>query len=570
MLNLLKLILFIFLYCVLFTTVYAKETLSFQFNGIQGDVLKNVQKRFDVITQAYPHLTQQNIQTIYAQSADEIRQAMQPYGYFHSKIHGKLLRDGESWLAQFDIDAQMPVNISHLTVVITGPGKRNVAIDKLIDQFPLKVGEVFRADSYEEAKEKLFQVAHNEGYIHAEFTTNQVLIDPYHNKVNIDLTLNTGQQFYFGNVYFQSTSYSQDFLRQFISFDKHTPFSSEKLLALQQAMANTSYFQQVVITPDLKNTVNNTVPINILVIPPKAKRYNIGIGYGTLTGPRLTTNVSFRHLTDTGQHLETQLKLSSVLSGFAAKYYIPGKNPLTDEWLLGINYQRFLPKNGASSSGTLSGGYVTKSKHTQTSVDMNYLIEQYKVTGQTPQHTKLLYPNLNFTYSQSDDLINPTVGKSINLILRGGSEALLSTTSFLQTELKAKYFFTPLDFSHILLRGNFGYTVTRNLYKLPLSMRFFAGGMNSIRGYSDDDIGPGRYLYTGSVEYQNRIKDNWWGAIFYDAGTATNKFGDKLFYGKGVGLIYTSFVGPIKLYLGQGTHEKKKHYSVEFSIGPEF
>jgi len=565
-----KLILFIFLYFFVFTTVYAKEILSFQFNGIQGDVLKNVQERFKVIIQGYPNLTPQNVQTIYAQSVDEIRQAMQPFGYFHSKIHRQLLRNGDSWSAQFDIDPQMPVKISHLTVVITGPGKTNHVINKLIDHFSLKVGEVFRSDSYEEAKEKLFQVAHNEGYIHAEFVTNQVIIDTYHNKVKIYLKLNTGQQFYFGKVYFQSTSYSHDFLQQFILFDNHTPFSSEKLLALQQAMTNTSYFQQVVITPDFKNTVNHTVPINIFIIEPKAKKYNIGIGYGTLTGPRLTANVSFSHLTDTGQHLETQLKLSSVLSGFATKYYIPGKNPMTDEWLLGINYQRFLPKNGSSSSGTLSGGYVIKSKHTQTSVDINYLIEHYKVKDQNPEHTKLLYPNLNFTYSKSDDLINPTLGKSINITLRGGSQALFSSTTFLQTEMKAKYFFTPVDFSHIILRTDFGYTVTKNLYKLPLSMRFFAGGMNSIRGYSDDDIGPGRYLYTGGVEYQNRIKDNWWGAIFYDAGTATNNFGDKLFYGKGVGLIYTSFVGPIKLYLGQGMHKNKKHYSVEFSIGPEF
>ena len=569
MLNFRKLI-FCFFVLLAWSNLYAQENLSFEYNGIHGDVLKNVQQRMDILKKFYPTLTRQQIQTIYAQAPEEIRQAMQPYGYFHAQIQPKLIQQQTSWIAQFNIKPQSPTTISQINVRVDGPGKNNHAINQSINHLPLRVGDVFRADSYEKAKEKIFQVAHNQGYINAEFISNQIIVDTHRDTIKINLILKTGKQFYFGKVNFESTPYTYSFLKRFISFDKQTPFSSEKLLERQQALVNSIYFQQVVITPDFKATKNNEVPLNVLLIPPKAKKYNIGVGYGTLTGPRLTTNVSFRRLTDTGQHLEAQLKLSSVISGFAAKYYIPGKNPMTDEWIIGGNYQRFLPKNGASSSGSLSGGYVTKSKHTQTNVEINYLIEQYKVKDLASERTQLLYPNLNFTYSKSDDLINPTLGKSINVALRGASRAALSSTSFFQTEIKAKYFFTPVDYAHIILRTDLGYTVTKDLNKLPLSMRFFAGGMNSIRGYSDSDIGPGRYLYTGSIEYQNRIKDNWWGALFYDAGMATNHFGDRLYYGKGLGVIYTSFMGPIKLYVGQGTHEQKTNYSVEFSIGPEF
>jgi translocation and assembly module TamA len=565
-----KLIVSFFIYFFTLNTLHAKDTLVFEFNGIQGDILKNVQQRLDIVTKLYPTLTPQLIHTIYAQSPEEIRQAMQPYGYFHTQIHTKLIHNNSSWIAKFDIYPQTQIKISQLSVRLNGPGKTNIAINKLINHFPLQIGDVFRADSYEKAKESLFQVAQNQGYINAQFTINQVIINTHHNTVKINLILNTGPRFYFGKINFQSTPYSYSFLKRFISFDDQTPFSSAKLLELQQAIANSTYFQQVLITPDFKSTTQHEVPINVILTPPKAKKYNVGIGYGTLTGPRLTTSVSFRRLTDTGQHLEAQLKLSSVISEFAAKYYIPGKNPINDEWIMGINYQRFLPKNGSSSSQTISGGYATKSKHTQTNVGINYLIEQYKVKDQDAEHTQLLYPNLNYTYTKSDDLINPTLGKSINLSLRGTSKVLLSSTSFFQTEVKAKYFFTPFDFAHIVMRTDLGYTVTKDLSKLPLSIRFFAGGMNSIRGYSDSDIGPGRYLYTGSIEYQNRIKDNWWGALFYDAGTATNHFGDQLYLGKGVGVFYTSFMGPIKLYVGQGTHKSKTHYTVEFSIGPEF
>jgi translocation and assembly module TamA len=563
-------ILTIALFCFTVSTAHAKVSIVFKFNGITGDILTNTQRRLDIVTKSYAPLTPQKINTIYEQAPQEIKKALQPYGYFNADIHSKLIRNKNVWTAQFDITTNSPIRISQLTVDIIGAGKDNHALNKFINHLPMKIDAIFRTDTYEQTKESLFHLAINNGYIKAKFTTNQIIIDPISHTAKIKLIFDTGALFYFGKINFGPTPYSSDFLKRFVSFNEKTPYSSDKLLKLQQSIANTGYFQKVLITPDFKKAPANHVPINVFLIPPKAKKYSIGVGYGTITGPRLTTNISFRRLTSSGQHLDTQFKLSQVVSGLAAKYYIPGKSPLNDEWVIGTNYQRFLPKNGSSTSGKVTAGYLTKSKESQTTIDLNYLLEKYKVKNQKGEKTQLLYPNLNFIYSKSDDLINPTFGKLFNVTVRGASRALISSTSFFQTEVKTKYFFTPFNFAHVILRSNVGYTVASDLNKLPLSMRFFAGGMNSIRGYPESYIGPGRYLYTGSIEYQNRIKDNWWGAVFYDGGTATNHFGDKMYYGKGVGLIYTSVIGPIKLYVGEGSHRSKKKYSVEFSIGPEF
>jgi len=147
----------------------------------------------------------------------------------------------------------------------------------------------------------------------------------------------------------------------------------------------------------------------------------------------------------------------------------------------------------------------------------------------------------------------------------------------LQGEVQGKLFMTPFSFAHIILRGDLGYTVVNDLNDLPLSMRFFAGGMTTIRGFPDSSIGPGKYLGVASVEYRNHIAYDISGAVFYDIGTATNHFGGssngdgpQLNRGAGVGLVYESVVGPIKVYAARALSKEGHPYQIEISMGPEF
>ncbi len=136
--------------------------------------------------------------------------------------------------------------------------------------------------------------------------------------------------------------------------------------------------------------------------------------------------------------------------------------------------------------------------------------------------------------------------------------------------MKGKYIFSPTNNSRVIFRGDWGYTVVDNLNQLPLSMRYFAGGIGSVRGYPYSSIGPGKYLQVGSAEFQHKIIGDWHGAVFYDVGNASNEFNSNFKRGDGLGLIYQSFIGPIKLYVGRGLSNPGKPLTVEFSIGPDF
>jgi len=100
--------------------------------------------------------------------------------------------------------------------------------------------------------------------------------------------------------------------------------------------------------------------------------------------------------------------------------------------------------------------------------------------------------------------------------------------------------------------------------EIPLFERFYAGGLNSVRGYGRRRIGPrvggdpvgGRSGVTWTLELRHPIRGDFAGVVFLDAGqVALDSYDfpfDDLRYGSGFGVRYNSPVGPISLDLGFG------------------
>lgn len=564
-----------FIFCSLISalpvTAGVLPALGFKIEGVKGDELHNVESRLAVERRELDsHIDAISVVDFSRASISSVKHALAPFGYYDPEVRTDIQHQGESWVIVYKIDKGIPVRITSIDVTVIGPGADDKKIKNFERKFPLKVGAIFNSNDYSAARDKLFDVVSNEGYIKAVTSDSKVLVNTDHHTAAIKLHVNTHERYYFGKITFNKTAYDPAFMQRFDIFREDQPFSSNELLQYQQDMNSSRYFKQVLIIPDMEGDSNYRVPIDASVVPVNQRRYDAGLGYGTFTGPRLTAGVNFRRLTDTGQSLDAQLKLSSVLSGLAVKYYIPGRNPLTEQWILGANYQKFVPKNGYSHSKSVTFGYTKKMKRWTVTANINYLWERYKVAKLPNRDSELLYPALNLSYLKTDNIVQPTYGRLFNITLQGGSTSVFSTTSFLQTKVSGKLFMTPFSFGHIILRGEAGYTLVHELNKLPLSMRFFAGGMTSIRGFPDQSIGPGKYLGVASIEYRHHLIYDFSGAVFYDVGTATNHFGQPLNRGAGVGLVYESIVGPIKIYAARALSKHGDPYQFEFSMGPEF
>ncbi len=553
------------------TSLWAGEILHTKVTGITGTPLKNVQDRLDVIQHTYDqNITEKTVQSFYEAAPENIRQALQPFGYFKPKIISSLKKDSSGYTTQFSIAPGPALLISKIELKIMGAGKENTELSKLSHDFPIKSGQPLQIENYNKALTQLLETANNQGYLKAAFEKKEVRIDLKKYSAKIILYLNTGERYYFGNVNFNDSPFATKFLHRFVRFNQQQAFSSEKLLKLQQDMGNSQYFQQVLINPQLGKTIDNHVPIDVETIPRKSQQFVAGLGYGTFTGPRFTAGVDLRRVTDTGQHFNMQLKLSPVLRGLAAKYFIPGKNPLSDLYTIGANLQEFIPRNGRSFSENLSSSYVKTIDEWQHTLSLTYLRERFTSNNNPWLTSNLLYPSLSISRIKSDDLLNPRNGSAINFNLQGANQHLLSQIDFVQTELKGKLVISPTEPSRLIFRGDLGYTVVKDLQKLPMTLQFFAGGPNSVRGYRYDSMGPGRYLKVGSAEYQHKIYGNWSGALFYDAGIASDHFNASSQHSRGVGVVYNSFIGPIKLYLSRADSSPGRPFRIDFNIGPDF
>ncbi len=117
----------------------------------------------------------------------------------------------------------------------------------------------------------------------------------------------------------------------------------------------------------------------------------------------------------------------------------------------------------------------------------------------------------------------------------------------------------------LLGRANYGTTIVHDFERLPKSLRFFAGGGNSVRGYGFESLGElnsnnrnrgGKQLIDLSLEYQHPINENWSAAVFADAGNAFDDFKNTdLKVGYGFGVRWRSPVGPVRIDLGFPTED---------------
>src|SRR5690606_2460729 len=142
---------------------------------------------------------------------------------------------------------------------------------------------------------------------------------------------------------------------------------------------------------------------------------------------------------------------------------------------------------------------------------------------------------------------------------------------------RAKLIF-PLLGGRIISRADAGFTEADELIELPSSVRFFAGGDNSVRGYAYESLGPtnddgdvvgGRHLLTGSIEYDHLFLPSWSAAIFIDGGNAFDTVDTfEALYGYGVGIRWRSPIGPIRLDVA-GPSDQRDAFRIHVSMGPD-
>jgi translocation and assembly module TamA len=275
--------------------VLAKEKLDNNFHGISGSLLINLQNIFKAKQQALQKLDTEKIVAFYNEAPNEITKILEPFGYFNVKVQPKIFRRGNVWYADYYITLNRPVKITAIDLKIFGSGAQNSLLQKLPQNVPIKVGNILEIEKYEDTKKMLFNTAENLGYLNAALLKKEIRINLINYSAEITLYFDTGVRYYFGKAIFSKTSFSKKFLEKFLNFQENEPYSSAKVEELRDTLSNSSFFQEVFITPNISLNKSRIVPLNINLTPRKSRQYSFGLGYGTDTGIRGLFGVEFRH-----------------------------------------------------------------------------------------------------------------------------------------------------------------------------------------------------------------------------------------------------------------------------------
>lgn len=558
-------LLFFVISSLIVTTSSSKETLAtktvtYHIIGLPPLILSNVENRLKASGVQSPE-----------KAKKEILLAIEPYGYFHAEVSYGGSQQKNTAILNYTVNLGPPVYIIHTDIKIIGPGESDSKIQRLLKNSTLlNVGKIFTTTAYNKMQVLMFKLAHNNGYAKAEMTQHEIRVNLEKNEATIFLTLNTGPLYYYGPISFTDSPYNTSFLNRFVPFQTGQVYSPVAVQKLQENFLNSKYFSSASVTPQMEKTdEEDVIPIQIDTQPVKSQQYNFGGGYGTNTGARTSIGVDLYRVTDTGQHFSALLNLSYVNTSVITKYYIPGQEPTIDQYVIGTYLGTFRPDAGDAYTKKIFAGYETKFNTIwSSSSNLNYLHERFSMNNDPYHTTDLIYPSFNLSRLSSDNAINPEKGSRVTLETAVGTPG--SAEEFLQSELSGKWIYPPTKNSFIILRGNLGVTYASDYNEqFPLSMRFFAGGYNSVRGYSYESLGPGKYLKVGSAEVQQRVYDKFYMGVFVDEGNASNNVTEPLERGIGLDFIYRTSVGPLSIDIAQANTDPNKPLSIEFNFGAD-
>ncbi|MBI5584971.1 MAG: outer membrane protein assembly factor [Deltaproteobacteria bacterium] len=509
----------------------------------------------------------------------KVREALEPFGYYHSRVETAVERQEDRVLLKVRIDPGSPVRVVSVKVEVRGPGAQEERLREAVHSFPLKEGAVLRQDRYEEGKKDLQEAAQEAGYLEAEYSEKVINLSLAERTASITLTLETGPRYYFGEATFvPPLTYPETFLRRYLAFRPGRPFSARRLARTQINFNNSDRFSEIAIEAPREEAQDFRVPVRIRLTPTQPKRFRFGAGYETDNGFGLLVRYRDLNFNRWGHEAEAELRVSERLQGLAFDYILPGTQNLDNKVILKLGYKKEITDSYDTRSIFTTGEYVRRvGRGRLLSGYLQFLQEDFTVAGQDGIAT-LLIPGARFWQRRYDDPVRPTRGYRYNIEARGGAPLLGSDGFFLQLIPQGDAMVPLGNGFSLLLRAQAGVTLqNESLQSLPPSLRFFTGGDNSLRGYSYQSLGPkdasgkvvgGKNLLAGTLELEKAFSPVWGLAAFYDGGNAFDDFGQiEWKQDAGLGLrIYTP-VGPVRIDLARQFGETDNQFRVSLSIG---
>ena len=565
-----------------------------EIRGLDEAMTENVRVNLSLEDSLDKTVTQRRLDYLLEVTEDEAREALEPFGYYSPTINITSSGSPEAMVITLDVSPGEPVRVRNENVRITNEGGEDRYLREELDAFAPKPGAVFTHPEYEASKAQITRRLAERGYFDADFISRRVEVTRAENAADIDLGWDSGLRYDMGEVTFVQDPKEiihPELLEKLIYWEEGEYYHQGRLDRLRKSLVSLDYFSRIDIDPRPQEAVDYLVPVTVTLVPAKRDVYNLGLSFGTDSGAGFTAGAERRYINKRGHKALAQLDYAQKRKTLTLQYRVPAFKWL-DGWYTG-SLQAADEQNDyidtrrlefvASRSGEINRYLTAIASVHALRERWAYAVDQGDNPGD-PLYTYATYtfPSLRAEYIDADDRLYPRNALGANLMVRGGAEGVGSDTSFAQMHLGARWFKGLGEQNRLLVRGELGHTWTDALVHIPPSLRFYAGGDRSIRGYGWREVGPrvdgttrgrryaigAKNVATASVEFERYFTPTLGAAVFVDSGSAFDDTPDWR-TGVGIGARWKSPVGPVRIDIARGLNEPDSSFQLYIGLGAD-
>jgi translocation and assembly module TamA len=440
----------------------------------------------------------------------------------------------------------------------------------LRDGWPLPPGSPWRNPDWARAKSATVAGLRAQGYVQADWLRTQAQVDAATQQVDLAATMASGPLFRVGGLRVRGLKVQDEkTVVRIANLRPGEPATEAMLLDIQERLQKSDLFDRTTVVLDLDPPTPEATPVVVRLGERKLQEATLGVGFGANVGARVTLNHVHRRPFGQRWVARNNFDIAQVRQRWAGEISTQTL-PRLYRNLVGGVLERV-----ESDTDTVTAAQLRVGRAQDTGRISRLLFTQFDHSTTTSplgrQRADALTLQYHGVWRSVDDLLLPTQGRvwSGQLGVGHASSEPGGRGPFarLYGRLDA---YRPLgDTWFGLGRVELGQIVSRGGVQVPETLRFRAGGDESVRGYAyrslttvvdGVEVG-GEVLFTASLEAARPLLARipaLWGTVFVDAGRAAASW-DALrpALGYGVGLQYRSPVGPVKLDFAWGEETRK-------------
>ncbi|MBS0032530.1 autotransporter assembly complex protein TamA [Candidatus Palibaumannia cicadellinicola] len=567
--------------CALF---FAQHTYSanvcLQLTGLNGNLLSQVRNRLSSLSIIDANEDNMDATDYRFKSLlnEAVREELRTLGYYSPIIYFELQRssDNQHYTIITHVNPGKQTIIAGVNVVLHGDACYDLDYQQLVDVSKKELGTVLNHTLYYQFKTGLSELALSKGYFNAKFEKSNLNISPPRYQAYWDIHFNSGKRYRFGKLRFHGAQICEDYLQKIGSIINFgDPYNANLLSSLQNRLIASNWFESVVISPDLEKVTSgskdNILNIDARVKPQLHNQIKSSIGYTLNLGLQLKTTWDKTWLNKYGHSIKTIINLQVPEQAIEMQYKVPFVRDYREQYyMLQGGFNRCNLNNIEYNSVALNlMHYKHLSNSWQHAINLRGSITHFPIQSNDDYTTILVYPSILIEYMRTSNGLMPTIVNKQHYSVSVSNTAWNSDITFLIWQIHNVWIRTLVNKHRFIMSSNIGWIDTRSLELVPPSIRFFAGGYQSIRGYKYQSISPknnyGKLngalkLALGSLEYQQQIADKLWGTFFIDSGEAVNDITqNNIKTGTGIGIRWESPAGLIRFDIARPLADKHEH-----------